>query len=212
LLTEIRDNAIHFYNKDFELKKKVHEIGTANLKNYLHYIKLWFASDLSQYQIFLMPIAFIQNVTSAKGFCLNGEEKKLLNYVRSLENNVDDSVSNKVNLTLDVNIKFKRVSEKGDISVFNSKDINAAQIIMSEEDVREKYPWSYDNLTARLKLRYTDFISNAKFYKIKRALEDNDKYCNIRYLDPINKKGMKKTFYSPNIVNEYDKYYTKKKN
>ena len=30
-LTEIRDNAVHFLNKDFEIRKKVHEIGTANL-------------------------------------------------------------------------------------------------------------------------------------------------------------------------------------
>ena len=78
IITEIRDNAIHFLNKDFELKKKVHEIGTANLKNYLHLGRQWFGVDLSQYQLFLMPVAFLQNITSAKGVNINSAERCFL--------------------------------------------------------------------------------------------------------------------------------------
>ena len=73
IITEIRNNAIHFLNKDFELKKKVHEIGTANLKNCLHLVRQWFGVNLSQYQLFLMPVAFLQNIRSAKGVNINKE-------------------------------------------------------------------------------------------------------------------------------------------
>lgn len=58
LLVEIRDNAIHFRNDDKLLSKKVQEIGTANLKNYLALIKTWFNYDLSEYNFYLMPLSF----------------------------------------------------------------------------------------------------------------------------------------------------------
>ena len=61
LLTEIRDNAIHFRNEDKLLSKKVQEIGTANLKNYLAVIEKWFNYDLSEYNFYLMPLSFFHH-------------------------------------------------------------------------------------------------------------------------------------------------------
>lgn len=47
-LTEIRDNAVHFVNKDFVFAKGIHEIGTAAVKNYVAATKLWFDVDLGK--------------------------------------------------------------------------------------------------------------------------------------------------------------------
>jgi len=99
IITEIRNNAIHFLNKDFELKKKVHEIGTANLKNYLHLVRQWFGVNLSQYQLFLMPVAFLQNIRSAKGVNINNAERNLLSYVNYIEKSLNDDVSNDFNFS-----------------------------------------------------------------------------------------------------------------
>jgi hypothetical protein len=52
LLMEIRDIAIHFQHSDKDVSKKVFEIGTASLKNYLKLIKDWFSYDLSRYNFF----------------------------------------------------------------------------------------------------------------------------------------------------------------
>lgn len=125
IISEIRDNAIHFLNKDFELKKKIHEIGTANLKNYLHLVRQWFGVDLCQYQLFLMPVAFLQNITSAKGININSAERNLLSYVNYIEKNVDDDVSKDFNLSLDIDIKVRRVSEKEEMTVRQSNDPDA---------------------------------------------------------------------------------------
>jgi hypothetical protein len=210
-VTEIRDNAIHFLNKDFEIKKKIHEIGTANLKNYLYLVRQWFGADLSQYQLFLMPIAFLQNITSAKGISLNSAERNLLSYVESIESEVDDDVTNDFNLSLDIDIKFRRVAEKEATSVVISNDSDAIKVKLSEEDIREKYPWDYNILTTRLKKRFSDFVVNNSFYNIKRRLEKQSKYCNTRYLDPGNPKSTKKNFYNPNILKEFDKHYKRVK-
>ncbi|MEA1947117.1 MAG: DUF3644 domain-containing protein, partial [Thermodesulfobacteriota bacterium] len=207
IITEIRDNAIHFLNKDFELKKKVHEIGTANLKNYLHLVRQWFGVDLSQYQLFLMPIAFLQNITSAKGVNINSAERNLLSYVNDIEKSVNDDVSNDFNLSLDVDIKVRRVSEKEEMTVRLSNDPDAIKIYLSEEDIREKYPWDYKILTTRLRKRYPNFVVNQMYHKIRKSLEKLKKYCNPRYLDPGNPKSSKKNFYNPNIFKEFDKHY-----
>ena len=207
IITEIRDNAIHFLNKDFELKKKVHEIGTANLKNYLHLVRQWFGVNLSQYQLFLMPVAFLQNIRSAKGVNINNAERNLLSYVNYIEKSVNDDVSNDFNLSLDIDIKVRRVSEKEEMTVRLSNDPDAIKISLSEEDIREKYPWDYKILTTRLRKRYPNFVENQTYHKVRKSLEKLEKYCNPRYLDPGNPKSSKKNFYNPNILKEFDKHY-----
>lgn len=46
-LVEIRDNAAHFINKDLYLGRRILEIGTASLRNYLCLATEWFQLDLS---------------------------------------------------------------------------------------------------------------------------------------------------------------------
>ena len=43
LLCEVRDNAVHFINKGFDISKLVQELGTACLRNYLGLVDRWFA-------------------------------------------------------------------------------------------------------------------------------------------------------------------------
>lgn len=40
ILQEIRDNAVHFRNRDHLLSNKVQEVGTASLRNYLNLIRI----------------------------------------------------------------------------------------------------------------------------------------------------------------------------
>ena len=59
-LTDIRDNSIHFVNSDVRIAKQVQEIGTASIKNFVTLIRQWFGRDLSEYNFFLMPLAFFR--------------------------------------------------------------------------------------------------------------------------------------------------------
>lgn len=207
LLTEIRDNAIHFINKDFDLKKKIHELGTACLKNYLHYIRQWFAVDLSEYHLFLMPIAFLHNISSAKGINTNSAEKNVLSYVTSIEGEVDDDIANDCNLTLNIDVKVSKTSSNRAQKVRISNDPDAVKVRLSEETVREQFPWDFRILTNRLKVRYSDFKENNTYHALRKPLEKNPKLCSPRFLDPGNPKSSKKNFYNSNILKEFDKHY-----
>lgn len=64
-LIEVRDSSAHFINKDIYFGRRILEIGTAALRNYVHLATEWFQLDLSKYNFFLMPISFYHGFESA---------------------------------------------------------------------------------------------------------------------------------------------------
>jgi hypothetical protein len=49
---EIRDNAVHFYNKSYLFSRRLQEVGSASVKNYVSAIKDWFDEDLTEFNFF----------------------------------------------------------------------------------------------------------------------------------------------------------------
>lgn len=215
LLQEIRDNSIHFRNKESALNKKVQEIGTANLKNYLALIRDWFDYDLSEYNFYLMPLSFFTDFSTMETIPLtkhSKEAKMLLMYINEKEKIYKSNPSNRYNLTLKLKTQFIKSSDTDALLVKYSTDPNALSIKLSEESIRERFPWDYTRLIAEMAKRYSDFVANPKWHKIRTNIKERsrDKFWKPRYLDPDKEKGTKKDFYNPNIFNEFDKYYKKK--
>lgn len=209
-LTEIRDNAVHFVNDDFMLSLKVQEIGTASLQNYLHLVRFWFGDVLAGYNFYLMPLSFFRDFDTARGTTLNFAEKKLLNYIKSVESQYDDGDEpENYNLTLRIDLKFQKGKSSRAMPVSVTNDPNAPEVQLSEEDIIDRYPWDYQVLTTRLRKRYTDFKENQKYHKLRKTLEGQDKFAHERYLNPKNPKGGMKILYNPNIIKEFDHYYDK---
>lgn len=208
-LVEIRDNSIHFFNKDLDLKKTVLEIGAASLRNYLALSRKWFGSDLSQYNFFIIPLAFVRDFHTAECITLNNEERKVLSYINSRQEEVTEDPGSDYALSLEVDFSIKRKSQGG-TEVRLSNDPDAIPVRLEEENMLEKFPWDYGILTTYLTNRYQDFLQNQNYHDIRRALEDDPRFCLARLLDPTNLKSSKKRFYNPNIVKEFDKHYRKK--
>ena len=206
-LGEIRDNSVHFLNNDFTLRKTIHEIGSASTRNYLHLVRQWFGTDLRQYNIFLMPIAFIRDVNSAEGIALNSQERKLLEYVQTMKMKHRNKLEADFAFTLDVELRIKKSRSDSRAEVVISNSSEAIPVYLDEEQIKEIYPWDYQILITRLRRRFSNFKITPKFHRIKKELEFNSKYCNTRFLDPGNPKSSKKKFYNPNIIKEFDKHY-----
>lgn len=209
-MLEIRDNAIHFMNTSPQLAIKVQELGTANIQNYVNLVQRWFDKSLDEYNFYLMPLGFIRDFKSADSVALNQDEKKLLQFIRNLGRETEEEALSGFHVTLEVDLKFQR-SKSGDAAkVRVTNDPEAPEVRLSEENIREKYPWDYWDLTRRLQERYEDFKINQKYHSIRKPLLDNPKYVKRRYLDPDNPKSGKKDYYNPNIFKVFDKHYTKK--
>jgi hypothetical protein len=210
-IVEIRDNAVHFVNKDFTFAKTIHEIGTAAVKNYVLSTRQWFGVDIGAQGMFLMPLAFLSNTRKVDGVGITHEEQQLMSFLS--EQKKAPGVSNDrafdVALTIEVSMKRSKTSEGAKFSI--SADPDAVAMRVEEKDIRDTHPWSYENLSTRLSLRFTDFKANAKYHQLRKVLESNPKFCKERLLDPGNPSGVKKKFYNPNIAKEFDPFYERAK-
>jgi hypothetical protein len=81
---------------------------------------------------------------------------------------------------------------------------------LTEELIRERYPWDYDQLTSECRNRYSDFKLVQKYHDLRKELATDERYGHMRYLDPEKPKGQKKPYFNSNILNELDKHYTLK--
>jgi hypothetical protein len=88
---------------------------------------------------------------------------------------------------------------------------NAIPVNITEEDILKQYPWDYATLTEKLKNRYIDFKENPEYHALRKRIAVNPQFKTTRYLDPSKKTGLRKDLCNPNIVNELDKSYTRKK-
>ncbi len=208
-LTEIRDNAIHYVNAGSDLSKKVLEYGTASVKNYLELAKGWFNRNLSQYNLYLMPIGFITAPGTATGINVAKDEQRVIDYLtRTVEEQSEAGYG--FHVALEVNLSLKRAYAGATAQAQVTRDPSAPKVQVSEEDIRKQYPWDYDELTIQLRKRYIDFLANQEYHDIRKPLRNDRRYVNIRYLDPGNIRSAKKDYYNPNIIDEFDKHYTRK--
>jgi hypothetical protein len=211
-LTEIRDNAVHFVNASLQLAKQVLEIGTAAVRNFIELAKRWFKHDLSQYNLYLMPIGFISGPAVATGINLSSDEKKPISYLGRLitDPSITTATTGGFYVALELNMTFKRSPTDAAFAIAVTNDPSAPKVTLSEEDIRKRYPWAYRELTKRCKLRYAGFLENAAFHGMRRPLLADERFVKSRYLDPGNPKSARKDFYNPNILGEFDKHYTLK--
>ena len=209
-LTEIRDNAVHFVNVGLDLYKQVLEIGTATVRNYVTLIKLWFERDLSKYNFFLMPLGFVRDSGDATALTLSPNEKKVVNYLADLTAASQDAADTDFHASLSVKLSFQRSRADTASAVIVTNDPNATPVRLTEENIQERYPWDYGELTRRLSARYIDFTANQHYHDLRKPLMTDPRFVNRRYLNPTTKTGLKKDYYSPNILQEFDKHYTRK--
>jgi hypothetical protein len=212
ILIEIRDNAIHFINENIQIQKKVMEVGTASLKNYLKYLQEWFNKDISQYNFYLMPLSFFPlSEVSDHATTNNKSLSNLLRYIYNSEIQYPSSAENNYNITLNYDIKLKKANQ-ADYTLLTT-DSQASSIKISVEQdkiIKDKYRWTYKALLEKLNSRYKNFKQNKKFYDIKKQLEEEgDKFSIVRFLNVLENKGPKQRFYCPEIVQEFDKHYDK---
>lgn len=212
-LIEIRDNAAHFINKDLYLGRRVLEIGTASLRNYLCLATEWFQLDLTQYNFFLMPISFYHGFEAAEPATrahYPDQVQRLLAYLDALEANPTEAAA-KQHVALRMETKLVRGKDTAAISFRWTDDPNAPAITVREEDVFKNYPMTYRDLANALKRRYDNFLENKSFHKIRQALEKDNKYVIVRLLHPANPASSRQRFYNPNILQEFDKHYARRK-
>jgi Protein of unknown function (DUF3644) len=212
-LIEIRDNAAHLINKDLYIARRVQEIGTATLRNYLLFASEWFKLDLSQYNFFLMSISLFHGLEVAEPATRADypiQVQKLLAYLDAREA-ADTADAGDQRVALHIETKLVRAKDAGAVEFRYTDDPSAPAIAIRQEDILKNFPLSYEMLTAALHDRYSDFVMNAKYHKLRRVLEPERKFCFPHPLNPTKPQGACQRFYNANVFQEFDKHYTRRK-
>lgn len=208
-LVAIRDNSVHYVTPSSVLACQIQEIASGCAHNFLLIAKEWFSRDLTASLSLVLPLSFAASGVS-EAVVVSPDESRIIKHLAAL---VSAEVKQPTDfaVALRLTLKMERSSAPSATKVQISKDEDALKVTLSEEDIREKYPWDYDRLCRHLRTRYSNFLANNRFHKLRKPLQTDERYCKPRLLDPSNPNGTKKDFYSPNIVAEFDKHYTVKK-
>lgn len=206
-LGEIRDSSVHFYNRSALFAIRLQEVGSASVKNFVHAAQKWFNTDLSEYNFYIMPLAFVA-ASKAEGVPLNKEEAKLAAFISALEASNDPT--NEYSFSVNIDVRFSKSKANDALQIQITNDPNAPKFQLTDEQFKEKYPLNYESLTQECRQRYSNFLANAKYNKVRLPLKEDLKYCKIRRLDEDNPKSAKQEWYSRAVFTELDKHYQKR--
>lgn len=207
-LSETRDSAVHFYNRSSLFAIRLQEVGSASVKNFVTASQDWFEVDLTTFNFYLMPLAFVPANRNVKAVSLNKEEKNLANYISTLETNTEPGGDYAV--AVNIEVKFSRSKANDALNVQLTNDPTAPKFQLSEEQVKDKYPLNYASLTNECQKRYSNFVVNKNYHAIRKPLKSDKKYCLVRRLDPDNPRSAKQEWYSRAVFSEFDKHYAKR--
>ena len=204
-LIDIRDNSIHFYNYD-KLTKPMQELGFAAIKNYIRFIqKNNVEIDISNYNFYLMPLAYINDKVEAEAILTENEQKYIKLLASRLKQHREGA---EYDIAISIEINFNKSKSIDAIGMKYSPD--GIPVVITEEDKSKSYPLRYSDVVKKCQERYSDFKQKREFYDIMREIKKNEKLTYTRKLDKSNPKSQKKDFFNSNIFAELDKYYTKK--
>lgn len=208
-LTAVRDGAAHYINASPVLAKRVLEVASATVKNFVVLANSWFGIDFSDSLSLILPVSFLSGDKEIESVVVTRGESRLLNYLQNLAA-VETDAGSPFAVAIKVRVKFERSKLATATKVQVTNDPDAVKVIMTEENVRERYPWDYKALVTKCASRYSDFKVDKKFHTLRKPLMADAKYGHSRYLDPSNPKSGRKDFYSPAILEVLDKQYTAK--
>jgi len=205
----IRDNAVHYINASPILSKQVLEVASATVKNFVILSKSWFALDFSDSLSLVLPLSFISGVKDVDTVVVTAGENRLIKYLQSLAA-AETEAGSPYSVALRVQVKLER-SKLATASRFQiTNDPDAVKVILSDQDVRERYPWDYKALSDKCIDRYSNFKRDNKYHSLRKPLLGDPRYAHSRFLDPGNIKSGRKNFYSSAILDVFDKHYIRK--
>lgn len=201
LLTEIRDNAVHFVNGDRDLALRVHEIGTASLINYVTVLAEWFNRDLSSQRFSILPLSFdsVAVVTAVP----SRRSLQAANLLAHMERTCGEQATLAtgpfaVSLRVETRIVGSQVAGATPIKLAKGPD--AAKVELTEDELRRRWPLDYAGLVKQLTKRIPGFKQDMRFHAAKRSRCSDERFAKDRLLDINNPKSSKKTYYSQAMV------------
>lgn len=238
-LYEFRCHIIHFY-KD-HIGTILYSLLHKSIIFYNEFLQTHFNIDLAEEtNLMLLPIGFKPFATPvdflSKQSDLKESSNAVQNFIKSIINStekliqegIEDSILTGYNVAVinenriknaDIIAGITKNETKSNLSISNvlgalkvTNHDGTKKISIEEETLfKTVYTLSYLTIVKQAREIFSDFKQGAKFNRIMKDIKNNSSLHRKRFLDVINKTGVGKAYYNPEVINELAKHYTLKK-
>ena len=192
-INAIRNEIAHLGVLSAELQQNARRYGSASVVNFAKLHREWFHEPLEI--PYLLPIAFVGKAEMVAPDRRDVRQRQLLSYLSELVQSTDiNDTSYAVSLLLDVNIN---PAPGGGGSIGATNDLNVPRVSLSDDEIVQRYPWTYKELTSACGARYADFKENRTFHDYMRKVKQKGDCAFERKLDPRNPKSSGQWRYRP---------------
>jgi hypothetical protein len=208
-LVDIRDNSVHYVTPSAMLAQLAQEVAAASVANFVLLAKRWFTRDLSRVLNLVLPLSFVVVPKDAAAVVVSADEGRLIQHLRTLGSEAADPNSEYA-VAVKLQVKLEKSNLDGASKIVFSKDSDAVKVQLTDEEQYKRFPWTYDDLCAHMTKRYVDFKANSDFHALRKKLANDPRFAIVRYLDMVKKTGLRKVYFSPNILPAFDEHYSRK--
>ena len=199
-LMEVRDNAVHFHNEDRDLARMVHEAGAAALANFCRALDEWFGIPPSTHRFSILPLSF-EPLSGATALTPAEKPKQVANLMKFLDDAADAHPFEEGKYAAVLRVETRIVGNRKDgIAIKATTDPTAPRVHLTETEVRDRWPMTYNEFVARVRKRITGFKLSPAFHAAKERVKADQRLAHERRLDPKNKKSPVTFFYADAAV------------
>lgn len=204
---EIRDTCVHFVHVSSAVLFEAHEVFTASVSNLLELMREWFDLSYDHLGPTYLPLALAGKDLEVLA---KGSEQRLVSFLQQGKRSTAAGESERFHFGLRVTVEAKKSSSQGAAQYRLTRDSTAQSLRLEEEDFRDRFPWTYEQVRSRCKDRYTDFKQNKAFHDAIGIVKQDPTLHHRRLLNKDNPKSSGQDFYSPNIWKVLDKHWRRR--
>lgn len=179
-ILEIRDTAIHFYNKD-TISYTIFALGAATLQNYQKIIKQWFSRDLTAYNFYILPLGFNYSFKNFSMIDINAEPEAIRNLLKVIVKSQNSGFDFQSGFYLVADIiaevtSAKKMANPADITIAIDQKSSDSGIIRQQKII-DLYPFTTAEVWEQVKLAIPSLKQNTFYEFIKlNKMKQNKKY------------------------------------
>ncbi len=194
----VRNEITHLGPLHQGLRQKISQFGTASVANLSTLLQRWFNESIEG--TYLLPVGFIGDAVGVSA----GPSRRQNDLLRDLQriastSEVDDE---EFSVALSVQIEIARMTS-GDGTIGISSDPSAPNVRISDDELLELYPATYDSMVEACGNRYQDFKRNANFRLHLRTMKADPEIARQRHLNPSRPSSVSQFFYNVAKVFDY---------
>lgn len=229
LLSEYRNNNTHYFES--ELDPIIFMLLSKATLNFNAFLEKYFHREIADNEnLIILPIGFKLPFEPVEYLNKKTTDKISNNFMQDVLQSIkklnDEGVSESivVGFSMFVN-SVKNISNADIIAAIDPANYDAVAItkeyrltdnpkapairIDETELIKQKYPYSYDELKKRIKEKLPDIKFNTQFYNYLKLIKENKDWYMVRLLNPLNPKSSKTGFYSERAIEKLLELYTK---